>query len=214
MGDSWLERAAPLTGVVYFVLLVAGTLVINNYEWLPPSDEIKSFYEDNSTAVRIGGYLVLLSVAFFLWFLGSVRARLRVAEGAAGRLSAVAFGGGVAVGVTMIVGMGATVAGAARASADGGIGVDTATGLFDLAAVLMGTALPIGFAVLLGATAVVSFRTGVFARWLTWATAVVAVGLLIPEINFAITGLAAIWVVVVSILLYTSGRSTPPQEPA
>ena len=73
MADSSWERFAPLTGVVFVVLLVAGVVVINNYDYLPPAGEIESFYEDNSTTVSIGAFLALLSVFFFLWFLGSVR---------------------------------------------------------------------------------------------------------------------------------------------
>ena len=206
MNDRW-EQLAPLTGVVFVALLVAGTLLISSYDFLPPGDEIKSFYEDGTTTIRTGAYLILVSVAFFLWFLGSVRASLRIAEGATGRLSAVAFGGGIAAGVAMSVANAATIAAAQRGGADGGIAVETATGLFDLAGVLMGFAVPIGFAVLLGATAVVSFRTGVFARWLTWVTAVVAVALLIPEINSVLVGLAVLWVLVVSVVLYRSARS-------
>ena len=96
MADSNWERFAPLTGVVFVVLLVAGVVVINNYDYLPPAGEIESFYEDNSTMISVGAFLALLSVFFFLWFLGSVRSTLRIAEGGTGRLSAVAFGGGVA----------------------------------------------------------------------------------------------------------------------
>jgi hypothetical protein len=44
----------------------------------------------------------MLSVAFFLWFLGSLRAVLRRAEGGVGRLSAVAYGGGLATAVLML----------------------------------------------------------------------------------------------------------------
>jgi hypothetical protein len=209
MNNSRWERLAPLTGVAFVVLLVAGVLVINNYDYLPPAEEIKSFYEDGSTRITAGGYLALLSVFFFLWFVGSVRSSLRVAEGGTGRLSAVAFGGGVAAGAGMIVGYAAVWAAAQRAGADGGIAAETATGLFDLSGVLIGNTVPIAFAVLIGATAVLSFRTGVFARWLAWVSAVIAVGLLTP-VNYIFIGIALLWVLVVSILLYTSDRSTSP----
>ncbi len=65
MNDRW-EQLAPLTGVVFVALLVAGTLLIGSYDFLPPGDEIKSFYEDGTTTIRTGAYLILVSVAFFL----------------------------------------------------------------------------------------------------------------------------------------------------
>jgi hypothetical protein len=80
---------------------------------------------------------------------------------------------------------------------------------------MMGSALPLAYAVVLGATAVVSFRTGVFVHWLTWITAIVAVALLVPEVNFVLVGLALPWVFVVSIVLYRStGRSSQTPETA
>lgn len=203
MGGSKLERMAPLTGVVFVVLLIVGILVINNYDYLPSSSEITSFYEDNATSVSVGAFIALLSVFFFLWFVGSVRSTLRVAEGGTGRLSAVAFGGGVAVGAGMIVAYAATFAAAQRAGAAGGITEGGATALFDFSGSLMGTTVPVAFAVLIGAAAVVSFRTGVFAPWLAWASAIVALGLLTP-VNYIFAGIALLWVLVVSIVLYAS----------
>lgn len=209
MSESKLERLAPLTGLVFVALLVAGTLVIDNYDFLPPGDELKSFYETNSVSARTGYYLILLSTVFLLWFVGSLRSILRPAEGGTGRLSAVAFGGGVAAGAGMVVGNAAGLAAAVRGGADGGISVEAATALYDFTAVLMGNAVPMGYAVLLGATAVVSFRSGVFAGWLNWVTAVVAIGLVIPEVNFVAAGAAVLWVAVISLLLFTSGTRVP-----
>lgn len=208
MSESRLERLAPLSGLVFVALLIAGTVLINNYEFLPPSDELKSFYEDNATSVRTGHYLVMASAVFLIWFAGSLRSTLRTAEGGTGRLSAVAFGGGVAAGVVLLIANGAGLTAAVRGGADGGIPAEMATALFDLTGVLMGNALPMGYAVLLGAAAVVSFRTGVFARWLSWVTAVVAVLLLIPEINFVVVGVAVLWVLAMSVVLYRSGTTT------
>lgn len=208
MSESRLERMAPLTGVVFVGLVVAGTVLINNYEFLPPGEELKSFYEDNSGTARLGHFLLMVSSAFLIWFAGSVRSTLRTAEGGTGRLSAVAFGGGVLAAATILIAHGAGMAAAVRGLSDGGIPTETAITLFDLSGVLMGNAVPIGFAVLLGASAVVSLRTGVFARWLSWVAAVVAVGLLIPEINFAIIGVAVLWVLIMSFVIYRTGNTT------
>jgi len=201
LADSSWERFAPLTGVVFVVLLVAGVVVINNYDYLPPAGEIESFYEDNSTMISVGAFLTLLSVFFFLWFLGSVRSSLRVAERGTGRLSAVAFGGGVAAAAAMVVGYSATLAAAQRAGTTGGISADAATSLHDLAGVLVGNTAPVAFAVLVAAAALVALRTGVFPAWLAWVSVVLAVGLLTP-LNYIFMGFALLWVLIVSILLF------------
>lgn len=203
MNDERWERLAPLTGVVFVVLLVVGVLLINNYDYLPPAGDIQSFYTDNSTTIAVGAFVASLSVFFFLWFLGSVLKSLRSAEGGAGRLSAIAFGGGVAVAAGMIVAYAATMAAAQRAGATGGISADTAVGFFDLSGTLMGSIVPMAFAALTGATAVVSFRTQTFSPWFRWVTAIVAIGLLTP-INYIFVGLAVFWVLIISIILYTS----------
>ncbi len=201
MNESRWERLAPLTGIVFVALFLVGVLLINNYDYLPPGDEIRSFYEDDSTRIAAGAFVALLSVPFFLWFAGSVRARLRTAEGGTGRLAAIAFGGGVAAGAGMIVAYAGVFAAAQRGGSDGGIGEEAATALFDLSGALIGSAVPMAFAVLIGAATVVSFRTRVFARWLTWAGAVLAVGLLTP-VNYLFIGFGLLWVLVVGIVLY------------
>lgn len=211
MSESRLERLAPLAGVVFVALLVTGTVLINNYDFMPPTEELKSFYEDNYVRVRTGHYLIMVSAVFLIWFVGSVRSSLRTAEGGTGRLSAVAFGGGIAAGVVLLIAHGAGLAAASRAGSDGGIPVETATTLFYFSGVLMGSALPMGYAILLGATAVVSLRTGLFARWLSWVTGVVAVLLLVPEVNFALVGVGVLWVLVMSFILYRSGTTATPQ---
>ncbi len=151
--------------------------------------------------ISVGAFLALLSVFFFLWFLGSVRSSLRVAEGGTGRLSAVAFGGGVAAAATMVVGYSATLAAAQRAGTTGGISADAATSLHDLAGVLVGNTAPVAFAVLVAAAALVALRTGVFPAWLAWVSVVLAVGLLTP-LNYIFMGFALLWVLIVSILLF------------
>ena len=51
-------------------------------------EHISAVFE-NRDSVMLSGYLWGVAGIFFLWFLGSLRAHLRVAEGEAGRLSAV-----------------------------------------------------------------------------------------------------------------------------
>lgn len=201
MGDGRWERLAPLSGAAFVVLFIVGMVVINNYDYLPPSNEIKAFYEDGSTRIAIGGYLAMLSAFFLLWFAGSVREALGAREGGSSRLGSVAFGGTVAAAAGTIVTGASLMAAAQRGGADGGIGADTATALFDLSGAVMGVGVPIALAALVGAAAVVSFRHGLFANWLSWTSAILAIGLLSPA-GYIFIGFAALWILVVSFMLY------------
>ena len=179
--------------------------MVNNYDYLPPPEEIRAFYEDAPTRIQLGAYVIALSAFFLMWFVGSLRSALRSAEGGTGRLSAVTFGGGIAAGTVLIVGSAAMIAAGQRAGAESGIGLETATALNDLQGVLMGIGLPIALAVTVGASAVVSFRTGVFPTWLSWVGAILAVGLLSP-LGYIFGAIAILWVAVVSIILFMAGR--------
>jgi hypothetical protein len=203
---SWWQRLAPLTGAAFVVLYFVGFLLIGEVgeTSTPAPSEIVDLIEDGPVQVLVGAYLSLVSAAFLLWFAGILRATLRVGEGDPGRFSAVAFGGGVAAATAMSIGFALMAQAALRAESDEGIAPETALVFYDLyRAVLVGP-VPIGFAALIGATAVVSFRTQVFPSWLTWSSAVVAVGLVSPLLFiFVIVGF--IWVLVVSIWLFVQG---------
>lgn len=209
ISQSRTEQLAPLTGVAFFVLLLAGALLINNYEYLPPASELQGFFTDNATRLQVAGYLGVASAAFLIWFAGSVRHSLRPHEGGTGRLSAVAFGGGVASGALVALAFSVLFVGAARGGDEGGITADAAAVFYDLYGTVVGSALPVAMAVLIGATAVVAFRTRAWPAWLAWAGAVLALGSLSP-ISYIFIGIDLLWVLVVSILLYTRGRAEVP----
>ena len=215
MGDSRLERLAPLTGVVYVVLLLVGIIISGDPWWRTPADEIVDHYTDDSTRVWVGSYFGMLAVFFFLWFVGSLRSFLRPAEGGTGRLSAVAFGGGVTAGALYLARFTMSTTAAFRAERHGGIGSDMATTLFDLGGLLFRAAVPMALAVLLAATAVVGFRTAVLPTWLVWVTAVIAVGLL--SVGWIVHYVFLAWVLFMSVFLYLRGAKTqaaPTAPPA
>ncbi|MFQ5948438.1 MAG: hypothetical protein ACE5KX_06225 [Acidimicrobiia bacterium] len=202
MGDSRWERLAPLAGVDYVVLLVVGLLVMGGPDILAPADEIVDHYTEDFERVRVGGYLGMLAVFFFLWFVGSLRSFLRPAEGGTGRLSAVAFGGGVAAGALYLASFTMSLAATYRADEPGGIGSEAATTLFDFGGFLSGWAASMALAVLMAATAVVGFRTAVLPGWLAWVTALIAVGLLAGPFARIVHFVFLAWVVFMSVSLY------------
>jgi hypothetical protein len=203
---SWWQRLAPLTGAGFVVFYVAGFALIGELgsTSTPAAGEIVDLLEGGPVQVLVGAYLSLVSAALLLWFAGIMRATLQVGEGETGRFSAVAFGGGIAAATALSIGFAAMAQAALRAESDDGIAPEAALVFYDLYRAILGGAVPIGFAALIGATAVVSFRTQVFPAWLTWSSAVVAVGLVSPLLFiFGIIGF--IWVLVTSIWLFIAG---------
>ena len=199
------ERLAPQSGIVAVIALVGSTLFIGFYEYVPASETIRDPLMDTPTNVPIGADLGMFGAVALLWFAGSVRAMLRTAEGGTGRVSAIAFGGGVATGTLMIGAYSAMLASSVRAGADGGISGEAATILYDLASTIQGVGMAYAMAAFVGGFAVVAFRTGVAARWLAWVSAVIAIGLVTP-VSYAVLGFGFLWVAYVSALAYTEGR--------
>jgi hypothetical protein len=206
MNSSRLERLAPLTGLVSVVLLIIGAVVISNYDYLPSAEKVANFLNGDPTRVSTGAYIASISAFFFIWFAGSVRSALIKQEGGTGRLSTVAFGGGVAAAAALGISFTAIISAGLRASAPGGISPIGAVTMFDFWGQIMGQMFAICLAVLIGATAVVSLRTGFFPAWFGWVSGLVAFGLLTPFAYF-ILAFAVVWLLVVSIWLYIRGAS-------
>ncbi|MCJ7534508.1 MAG: hypothetical protein MUO57_03125, partial [Anaerolineales bacterium] len=142
---------------------------------------------------------------------GSVRRALLEHEGGSGRLSTVAFGGGVAASIAIGISFIAIFAAGLRAGTPGGITPVGAIKMFDFWSQLTGQLFSIFMAIFIGATAVVSLRTGLFPTWFGWVSVLVAVGLLTP-FAYAVLAFALVWLLVVSIWLYFKGA--PAEEPS
>ncbi len=198
--DRW-ARFAPLTGVVFVALMLVGTVVINEWTYLPAAGDIQELLQDDWVRVYVGAYAAMVGSFFLAWFAGSVRVRLQEAEGPPGRLAAVAFGGGLAAAVCLAIGYGSLIAAAARAGDDAGIAGETAVALYDLSGAIVGNVSPVLFAVLIGAVAVVGLRTGIFAGWINWVSLALAVVLFSPW-GWAVLVVVLAWVAWLSFALY------------
>ena len=206
--DSKWSRLAPLSGVIFMVLYLIGSLLIAAFDYLPGTSEVVDFFADDALRIQTGAYIATVSVFFLLWFSGSLKTFLSKAEGGDGRLATVAFGGGVASSSMVLVSSLIMLAAAARAGVDSGIRLEAATLSYDLYGSIVGSGLSISMASVIGATAVVILRSGALPRWLGWASVAIAVGLLTP-INWALLALVLPWVAAVSIWIYLDG--TRPQ---
>jgi hypothetical protein len=184
--SGWLreEQLAPLTGVAVLILGLGGLIVLEGPANRPEVDVAPSAfvtYFEKGDSVVLGSFLFMLSVLFFFWFLGSLRAVLRDAEGGVGRLSAIAYGGGIATAVLWSALPAVSVLGALDAEH---LNPQAAKTIFILGDAFLYPAAMTA-AVLVAATALVALRTGALPRWLGWLSLVLALWLLIPPLGSA-----------------------------
>jgi hypothetical protein len=200
------ERYAPLSGILAVILWVISVFVIESAD-APDEDaggqEIAAYFESDGSKLLAGSFIFMVGTAVFIWFLGSLRARLFWAEGGAGRVTAIVFGSGLVV-AAMSMGLMAP-------QAAGGLMADETDAPIDPGAAQAFDALGDGFFIAAEATvfvfflaiAVAALRTRVLPVWLGWASLVLGILALVPWIGWAvyIWGLP-LWVLVVSIWLY------------
>src|SRR5436305_8160074 len=98
---QWVGAA---TGVAFVVAILASAFIAPQ----PPHNDaaptkILAYYVDHRRALLFSSWLGGLGVAFFLWFVGSLRGALGRALDSAAEFSAIAFAGGVAVAGTVLM---------------------------------------------------------------------------------------------------------------
>ncbi len=195
--SSW-ERLAPLAGPLFVVLaVVAFALGGETPDTDASASKWVSFYTDNRTREIVASVVLAIAVLFFMWFAGSLRARLRAVEGSPGRLSNTAFGGAVvyAVGLLLLASFNFAAADVVKdvsPQVTQTLGILSSDGFFPLAA---------GNGILLLATGVLVLRTRALPSWLGWAAVVLGVLSFTPLGFFAFLG-GLVWIVVVSVLAY------------
>lgn len=166
MAEQRWEKLGAATGIAFVVVAFASFFLGGEFPMPEDSTEqVAAFYTENADQVLWSLWLWGVAGILFLWFLGSLRSHLMKAEGDTGRLSAVAFGGGIAAGVVYSIGISISSALAFGIAQNGSAELTDA--LSDLATHFYnGSAF--GFFVLVLATTIVSGRTKVFPAWLGW----------------------------------------------
>ena len=208
VSGSW-ARYAPLSGLVAVALLVA-SIVVTGFDTVDSNDSVAKvvkFWLDNDSEQIAGAILGAFSTVFLLWFLGSLRSTLRAAEGGTGRLSSIAYGGGV-----VLVGF---------ALANAALQFAVAESVGDVPPVATQTmsalyndfwfGFPVGIGTLLLASSLVILRTRCMPVWLGWVALVLGIISLTPAGFFAFLAVIA-WIAVVSIVLFQqeSAAGVPP----
>jgi hypothetical protein len=200
---------APLTGVAFVIIVVIAFIVGGETPDIDDSPQkVLSFYNDNDTEQMFGSFLLALGTVFLFFFLGVLRTVLRAAEGAVGRLSAVAFGGGLVLGVGILSFAGFTFA---LADAADHLTPDAAQALNALNSDFF---FPVaaGLATLLIATGISALRSRVLPAWLAWIAVVLGIAAITPVGFFAFLAFG-LWVLVVSVLLWRAASSVPVAQP-
>ena len=205
----WESRVAPLSGVLFGVLLIASYLFDPNTDFMPPADEVVSHLESGPLRVMAGAYVRLLAAAGLVWFGGSLhRTMKRVGDG---RLALLSFGGCLVAASLIAVGSTASVAAAERVLVNETIDPGAAAALFDMAGIATGNGAPIGFAILIGAAGIALLGAPGQRAWLGWISVVIALGLLSPY-GWMFLAAVLIWIPAAGIWIYRSDTRQP--EPA
>jgi hypothetical protein len=196
---------APLTGVAFVVLVVIAFAVGGETPDIKDSPQkVLSFYNDHDSKQMFSAFLLALGTVFFFFFLGVLRAVLRAGEDAVGRLSAVAFGGGLVLGTGMLAFAGFTFALADAADhltpdAAQALNVLNSDFFFPLAA---------GLATLMIATGISSIRSRVLPPWASWVAIVLGIAAITPAGFFAFLAFG-LWTLVVSVWLWRAASAAP-----
>jgi hypothetical protein len=182
MSDRLWLRLGAACGIVYTMLLIVGNEVLGPGDSAPAifaaRPEIAAWVANTpQTGLhRIGGYLELLALLLFVFFLGSLWSVLRRAESDSGWLATVAFAGGLLSIAIKIASLPAALAAFGRAGE--GFDPQLIAALIDMNNIAFVLTWATN-ALLLGATAIVVIRTSALPRWLGWSAALIALGLLV-----------------------------------
>lgn len=203
MKKDWL---APLTGVVFIVLIIVGFIVTGEPpDANDPVQDIVDFYVDEKNSIEAGVFILALGTVFFIFFANYLRTVFRETSLSATILvGAAIFAVGGGIDGTILI---------ATAEAADDIeptSVQTLQALWDNDFV----PFAIGITVFLVSVGLSILRTAVLPKWLGWIVLVLALVSVTPAgfIAFPGTGLL---VLVLSIWLTLRARraAAPPAAP-
>jgi hypothetical protein len=178
MNDRQWEQLGAATGIVFVVLLVIsafGTPVPPDLNESPQN--FAQWFTNHQDGIRTATFIGMIAGIFFLWFLGSLRSFLRVAEGGTGRLASVSFAGGIATVALAAVASTCLTVGALRPTTSALILQTLADINFYLLAVGA-----FALAAYLAAGSVVILRSGALPAWLGWLGILAALAQLLASL--------------------------------
>ena len=109
-------RIGASTGIGAVILVAVGFIGVLPKP--PPvsasAQEVAAYYSAGAGSIHLALAILTVGLLLYIWFLGSVRANLATAEGAPYRLSAVAYGAGIATVGFFVIGLTAAATAAFR----------------------------------------------------------------------------------------------------
>jgi hypothetical protein len=208
--ERW-ARWTPLTGVLFVVLVIAGGPVLagSTPGARASSASVIAFYSAHRGRERAAAIVLALSFVAFLFFAGTLRARLRRRPGAEGLAALVLAAASVLV-VGQSANEGVTYA---LTEAPGRLSPAAAQVLNLLQNDLVLTSA-IGF-LAFGLTAGLAIvRAADLPAWLGVSVAVIGILFVVPPIEFAGFILLLVWVLTASVILLRRDAPAPAAPPA
>ena len=213
--SAGLARWASLGGILYVVLFIVGVILMFSGE--PDSDaspaKVIAYYSKSShrDKINIGWVVAGLGVFFFVWFLSSLRRAVRRWEGEDGFLTALTTIGG-AIYATLAFAALAVNTGI-RTMSDDTYHHTVYPGLIHAAddtSYVMHATCGAGASAMIIAATLAAMRAAVVPKWAGWLG--VAAGILaLFSIIFFPQAAIALWILIVSGLLFARGRDAQSQ---
>jgi hypothetical protein len=206
MSNKW-ERWAILSGALAVPFWIASVALISSKVKGSKGPEILANYHKHSDGTLAAGVLWSIGILLFIWFLGSLRSRYLNAEGGAGRLSALAYGGGIAAATIAMLIPVADEVGALNKNDIDASGAAVLHHFSDGFFVAAEYTLPVFFF----ASAILALRYGALPKWLGWFSLLIGIVLLIGPIGWAAFIFATpLWILIASVWMFVR---TPPGTP-
>jgi hypothetical protein len=222
MDERRWEQVAAATGIAFVVLLVIATFIVAQPPDVDgPAREIRRYFVENQNGLLFQSWLYGVAGVLFIWFAGTLRSRLAVAEGAGQRLSLISFAGAIGTLATIgpTVALNLTIAYTVARGAP----LALTHSLFELS-FWFGVLVVFSLAVFVGAAALSAGRTGALPQWLAWGGLGVAALHLLQSIDVFVRGtdffepngvigyinlvLILLWILAASVLLLQSVGGT------
>ena len=198
---DWVARTMPLSGIAAVALQAVAYPMTGSFDYRPSPERAAEIIGSNSSGIALAALLGgFYSILFLLVFASVVAGAIRDVEGR-GSLAFVALAGGIVA--ALALGFGYRFLAAAAHVADGpaGIGPEAAALAHRLFQMSFAGFVSVGLAAWIGATGIAAIRTGLLPDWLGWASVAIAVGLMTP-LHGPLEGIALVWIVLASVLLY------------
>jgi hypothetical protein len=208
MNNKW-ERWAMLSGALAVPFWIASVALISTKVKGDKGPEILTHYRQHSDGILAAGLLWAIGTVLFIWFLGSLRSRYLAAEGGAGRLTALAYGGGLAAATIAMLIPVADEVGALNKDDIDASGASVLHHFSDGFFVAAEYTLPVFFF----AGAILALRYAALPKWLGWFSVLIGIVLLIGPIGWAAFIFATpIWILIVSVWLFMRTPAVAPDS--